>query len=86
MIQTILFALLLLIMWAIVILLVWHDAKVPKVIRCQECKYYNTPDCHVRFEEYHAAEEGTSDYYLIGKAGNPNGFCSYGERYDVDED
>ena len=33
--QTLTFAVLLLIMWTIVILLVWHDAK-----RCQNCKYF----------------------------------------------
>ena len=84
--QTLIFAVLLLIMWTIVILLVWHDAKRPKIIRCQECKYYNTPDCHVCVEEYHVAEGGTGDYYLIDKVVDPNGFCSYGERCDADKD
>ena len=84
--QTFIFAVLLLIMWTIVILLVWHDANRPQIVRCRECKLYKSPDCHMCFEDCHEVEEGSGDYCLIDKAENPNGFCSYGERCDVDAD
>lgn len=36
-VQTIIFAVLILIMWTIVILLVWHDGKRPKIVSCKNC-------------------------------------------------
>lgn len=65
--QTIIFAVLLLIMWTIVILLVWHDAKQPKIVRCKDCKWFNSVGCAI---------------YIVDESDKPkeNDFCSYGER------
>lgn len=73
-VQTIIFAVLLLIMWTIVILLVWHDAKQPKIVRCRDCKYYETALCAMEsLEEYPWHPTNDAD------------FCSYGERKTNDD-
>ena len=67
--QTIIFAVLLLIMWTIVILLVWHDANQPKIVRCKDCKHFN-PWCK------HCAYHNSNCY--------DHDFCSYGERKEAE--
>lgn len=56
-------------------------AEADDVVRCWECKYRNSPQCHMCFEEYYDGIDG-GDYYIIDKAVDPNGFCYYGERED----
>lgn len=50
------------------------------VVRCRECKYNNSPDCPMVYEEYFVDEDYGGDTYVIDKAVDPEGFCSYGER------
>lgn len=66
-VQTIIFAVLLLVMWTIVILLVWHDAKRPKIVSCKDCKWFNSVGCAI---------------YIVDESDKPkeNDFCSFGER------
>lgn len=54
------------------------------VVRCRECKYNNSPDCPMVYEEYFFDEDDGGDTYVIDKAVDPEGFCSYGERNDGD--
>ena len=71
-VQTIIFAVLLLIMWTIVILLVWHDAKQPKIVRCKDCKWWGHPGCAI---------------YIADETDEPkeNDFCSFGERKETNK-
>lgn len=50
------------------------------VCRCKDCKYQNSHNCPMCHEEYYVDEDDGGDYYLIDKAVDPDGFCSYGER------
>ena len=61
-------------------------ADVVPVVRCKDCKYQNSPFCHMCHEEYYVDEDDGGDYYLIDKAVDPNGFCSYGERKEAEGD
>ena len=66
-VEAIIFALLILIMWTVVMLLVWHDAKRPKIVRCKDCEWWNRHGCAIR---------------IVDEADKPkeNDFCSFGER------
>ncbi len=68
-VQTIIFAVLLLIMWTVVILLVWHDAKQPKIVRCKDCRYFETEE-DGPYGPYCAWHRSDCTY---------DDFCSYGE-------
>ena len=77
-VQTIIFAVLLLIMWTIVILLVWHDANQPKIVRCKDCKHsykqlYTEPSYECRLK-------CGIRKYLYG-----TDFCGYGERKETNK-
>lgn len=56
-------------------------AEAPEIVPCCECKYHNSPQCHMCFEEYYEGIDG-GDYYVINKAVDPSGYCCYGERKD----
>ena len=70
-VQTIIFAVLLLIMWTIVILLVWHDANQPKIVRCKDCKHFESEEDDPYYGPYCKWHCSNCSY---------NDFCSYGER------
>ena len=55
-------------------------ADVVEVVRCKNCEHQNSRNCPMCHEEYYYDEDDGADYYLIDKAVDPNGFCSYGER------
>ena len=78
-VQTIIFAVLLLIMWTIVILLVWHDANQPKIVRCKDCN---------KCDGFGGATIEPNEVGLCKPTQmcvKPGDYCSYGKRKEAEK-
>ena len=59
----------------------------PQIIRCKNCKYRNTEECPMHYEEWVRHEEGgyiDSDYVAYDQT-RDDGFCDRGEEGDDKE-
>ena len=55
---------------------IWSFPKLPKIVRCKSCKYYDECWTSEVYTDRHWCDRLT--VYMP-----PNGFCSFGERREV---
>lgn len=52
--------------------------EIPEIVRCRDCKY------HVENDTLFSFYNGTCDWWAESPKVDPDGFCSWGERKEVD--